>query len=393
MKKLSMITLLIVLGLFLGGATYPEYFFKLNFSSEENPALKMQPYEKEFDVQPGEELVIDLETGADIEVEGWDKNVVSVVYNVTGPDADKISVEIERTSSGVEITSRRSSHKNNIQTDESVTVKVPRVFDLEFSTMGGYVKLTGIEGELEGTTMGGEFILEDLKGNLSLTTMGGDISLTDSDVDGKVKTMGGDIMIDDIIGNVDASSMGGDIIHRNVMRRNGDVAGDEVSISTMGGNVEVDEAEHGAKVKTMGGDIKVKTVKKFLDASTMGGDIKVMSLDGKADVSTMGGDIEMTVTGSSFDESDIKMKSMGGTVELYVPSNFSMDVQIEIRYDKRHSEDAVVVSDYEFKEETRDAEKDWGKSTKILKASGSFNGGKNKVYIKTVNDKVVLKTK
>ncbi|GJQ62812.1 MAG: hypothetical protein SCALA702_18650 [Melioribacteraceae bacterium] len=347
---------------------------------------------KSFDVKKGGTLTLDLQTGASIEVTAWDKDVVEIIYHIGGRDADLVEVEIEQRSNGVEVYSSYSQKQNNVRTDEEIVAKVPANYNLDFNTMGGSVKLKGLDGKMEGTTMGGALNLSDLKGHLSLVTMGGGITLSDSKVDGKVKTMGGEVLVENVEGNVKASSMGGKVTQRNVRNSSADGVGEEVNISTMGGDIDVDDAPNGASVKTMGGDIEVNKVQKFLSAETMGGEIKVRSADAKIKCKTMGGDIYVKFDGDgNADDRDIKLTSMSGDVELLIPADFSMDIEVKIKADEDDVDDYDIINDFGLSSEIKDDDGWHGRDTKVIYAAKTVNGGKNKVRIHTVNGNVRIK--
>jgi len=388
MKKVIKIAMFIGLVILLAGAAPVGQGLYTNL-----PGIPGE-IKKSFDVTPDGKLEIDLETGASIEVVGWDKDVVEITYSIGGRDADLVSVSIEKTSNGVEVSSEYSSRQNNFSTNEEIIAKVPKKYNLEFKTMGGGVKLTGIDGKMEGTTMGGELMLKNLSGNLDLVTMGGEISLTDSKVDGKVKTMGGEVRVENVEGNVKATSMGGKVVQKNVKNSSVAIGDDEVNISTMGGSIEVDDAPFGANVKTMGGDIDVNSVKEFLKAETMGGDITVKSADAKIKCKTMGGNIYIKVdSGDDASDRDIRLTSMSGGIELVVPENFSMDIEVRIRVDEDDVDYYDIVSDFGLEKEVKDVENNgWSNhDQKVIYATKSVNGGKNKVVISTVNGNVKIK--
>lgn len=382
MKRSLLVFSSIVLGLFLIAA----YGSTRNASFSDDKKVN-----KEFTVQPGGKLNIDMNTGASIYIEGWDKNLVSVNIEISGRDAGEILVDCNQNGNNISIESEykfeKKSHKVNIE----LKVNIPKKYNVEFSTMGGGIHLLNAEGEFEGMTMGGGISLSDLKGKVEMKTMGGPITVNKCDLDGKVETMGGPIVVEDVIGDLSLSTMGGSIIQKNVRARN-KAEGKEVVISTMGGEITVDEAMSGAKVKTMGGDITVNKAAMFIEAETMGGEIDIREIDGKIKATTMGGDINAKMVGDPVKgERDVYLKSMGGDIHLTIPANLSMNVEIEIGYDRRN-EDVKIVSDFDLKQE-RDVVKSESKdhNKKYLIGTGVFNGGKNKVKIKTIGGDVYLK--
>ena len=394
MKKFGIIISLLFLSILLGGsAVIDNYYFST--PAQKTSAVYLQDsgdHEKEFNVKPGMTLDLDLEIGADIEVEGWNKNVVKANVKITGRDADDVEVEFDQTSDVVRISAEQNGNKRNLKYDATVKVMVPEKFNVQFKTMGGDVKLSNIDGNHEGTTMGGDLDLNQLKGQLSLTTMGGDIQLLNSEVDGNVKTMGGDIRLEDVFGDVNAKSMGGDIIHKNVKRKSGDSIGNEVNITTMGGDLKIDEAMNGASLKTMGGDITVNRAENFVKAETMGGDIEIKSVDGWVKAKTMGGDVKVSMTGDpAIGNRDVTLTSMGGDITLTVPDGLSMDIDIEIAYTREYQDKVKISSKYNISEErTTEWDDSHGSKRKFIYGKGSVAGGKNKIKIKTINGNVYL---
>ena len=169
--------------------------------------LAQNKVERTFETASGKRLEIDLSTGGSIEINGWDKNEVSLIANLRG-DKEDYSLEFKERSWGISVEisfeGRRSSNGG-----VSLEIQVPRKYDIEMETMGGDLTIDGVEGHFSGETMGGEIELFNLKGEANITTMGGEIRIEDSELDGQVKTMGGEITLRDVIGDLDASTMGG----------------------------------------------------------------------------------------------------------------------------------------------------------------------------------------
>ncbi|OGU68961.1 MAG: hypothetical protein A2499_14960 [Stygiobacter sp. RIFOXYC12_FULL_38_8] len=346
---------------------------------------------KEFNVKPGGKLNLDLNTGGSIQIEGWEKDVVKVAATINGDDAEDVEFTIDQNGNDVNVTSKYKTREKSRSVDVKLFVTIPKKYNVDYQTMGGTVLISKAEGSFEGQTMGGEIKLSSLKGKVEMKTMGGGINIKNCDLDGKVETMGGAIDVDDLVGTVNLSTMGGSIKQSNVRSRNSEDR-NGVTISTMGGEIIVDEAMNGAKVKTMGGGITVNKAAKFVEAETMGGNIEIKEIDGKVKATTMGGNIEVKMTGNpASGDREVYLRSMGGKVYLTVPEKLSMDVEIEIGYDKKH-DDVKIESDFDLKlmkDVTKNDSKSYNK--KYLIGTGSFNGGKNKLTIKTFGGDVHLK--
>jgi hypothetical protein len=352
-----------------------------------------EPMKKEFTVEPGKKLDINLRAGGSISISGWDKDQLAVTVNFKNGDGKDWDISFDKTAEGISIESRHagSHHKKNGSTN--FEINVPKRFDLELKTMGGGITIDHVEGEITGKTMGGDLELSHLKGSIDLKTMGGKISLTDSDIDGKVKTMGGRVLLENVVGDVSGSSMGGNVIYKNVKSRSGKSTGKVVNISTMGGAINVSDASHGANVHTMGGDIHIKSAKEFIKAKTMGGDITIDAIDGWVSSTTMGGDVTVTMTGDpAKGKRDVNLTSMGGDITLTVPSALSMDIDLEIEYTKKRDKDYKIISDFNIQQKETD-EWDNSKSSprKYIYGKGKVKDSKHKIKIKTINGNIILK--
>ena len=351
---------------------------------------------KEINVAPGKSLQMDLNTGGDITIAGWDKESVSVDVWYRGRDDERCKVDIDETSSGVSISSRYTGWGRNHSTSLRFEISVPKKFNLDLDSRGGAFSISGVEGELEGTTMGGNMEFTGLKGKINFHTMGGKITLTKSEVDGEVKTNGGKVFLEDVVGNVNGHSMGGAVTYRNVTDRSGSGSGEVEKISSMGGAISVSDAPHGAEVSTMGGDIDVRSAAQFVKAKTMGGDINIDKVDGWVHAETMGGDVNVTMVGNpSEGKRDVTISSKGGDITLTVPPGLSMDVDITLAYTDQHwfgPKDNTIRSDFDIKQDrTNDWDYSEGSRRKYIYGTGSINGGKNKIRIETINGSVYLK--
>jgi hypothetical protein len=346
--------------------------------------------EAEYKLSLGKNLEVNLIDGGSIKIIGWDKESVKVLCK---GGINKCNVKVEETSDGLKISQDIIFKRHHNHGGFVLEVYAPGKVNLQLQTNGGDILLDKIEGEIGGKTMGGDLNLNNLKGNISLETMGGDISLKNSFVDGIVSTMGGDVVIADVVGEIKGKSMGGDVSYKNITNKKGESTGKQIIISTMGGDLNVDDAPAGADVHTMGGDIIIRSAKKFVKAKTMGGEIKVDEVDGWIEATTMGGDISVNLLNTLKDEKhDVNLKSLGGDVTLYIPENFPMDVDITLAFTKDHEGDVDIISDFNLtKETTKEWDRSNGSARKYIYGKAQLNGSGNKVIIETVNGNIYLK--
>lgn len=353
-----------------------------------------QTVERSFDVEAGNRLTLDLNTGGSITIKGWDRNTVTVKADLRGRDAEDIDLEIEAVRGGVQVDAEYRNERRRRQSGIDFEIMVPARFDVMLETMGGDVTIANVEGRFEGQTMGGALDLQGLKGHAELKTMGGSILVADAELDGKVETMGGEVRVENVRGDLDASTMGGQVRYTNYRRdANSRTTGDAVRISTMGGQIKVDTAPFGAHLTTMGGRITVQEAAKYVKASTMGGNITIDAIDGWVEASTMGGDIEVRMVGdASTGDRHLELTSMGGDIEVTVPPGLSMDIDLELSYTRRNRDRYRILSDFNV---TLDESEDWhyndGDARKTIYATGRTGNGAHRVKVKTVNGNIYLR--
>jgi DUF4097 and DUF4098 domain-containing protein YvlB len=354
-----------------------------------------------FDVSPGETIHFDLKSGAGVTIRGWDKSKAEVTYAQRGK-GHKHDVEILEQRDGLLITSDIDIHEGTSR-NLDFEIRLPLKYNVHFESMGGGLKIVDLTGRFTGNTMGGGLTLWEVDGTVSLTTMGGAIEVIDSDLDGKMSTMGGTVYLKNVVGDLDATSMGGNVRYENVRGRNGKLRAPEgslealgiktVSISTMGGDIEVDEAPAGAWVKTMGGDIEVIEASGFVRATTMGGNVNIEVTDGWVDATTMAGDVDVTVTGGFGEgEKGVNLSSMSGDISLMIPAGLPVDLDLTISYTKNSSQDFEFISDIDLDIERS---KDWdysnGSPRKRIHGKATVGSGKCPIVIKTINGNIRLK--
>lgn len=185
---------------------------------------------------------------------------------------------------------------------------------------GGNVIVRGIEGPVcryGGTGAGGvkvyrmgdRYILSWPEDDLEV-----DVPATVSNL--TVLTKGGDMTIENLGCRLDAKTMGGDIEASGLKT--------DFSVTTMGGDIRIEVPEgwqgRGAG-SSMGGDIEVaipKSVPARISASTMGGSIEIPDSLGKVvhTKSSPGVKAEAVVGPEKEPASEIRLKSMGGDIEL-----------------------------------------------------------------------------
>ena len=347
--------------------------------------------EKQLSAVPGQKLSLDLETGGNLKITGWQNNSVSVKAYLGGTDWQGCTVDINQASDGVNVISRHPADRNSYSTDFRFEIQVPQQFDVRIKSAGGGIDIANIEGDVRGSTGGGAMNIAEAKGKLNLTTGGGNITVTHSELDGRVSTGGGRILIQDVKGDFNGTSGGGNVELRNVTRRSGESTGDAIHITNAGGAITVEDAPAGADVKTGGGNIHIKSARGWVKASTGGGIIEIDAVDGSVHATTGAGRISVHVVGDSSENGrDVFITSGSGDINLTVPPEFSMALDLKVgftRIDKQYR----IISSFQIERETTD---EWssaeGTARKYIYGRGTIAGGRNKVHIETVNGSINL---
>jgi DUF4097 and DUF4098 domain-containing protein YvlB len=343
-----------------------------------------------FPMNPGGVLRFDLDTGASIEIEGWEIN--SAEITLKGESSCRACrFEFNPTADGLEVKSYYEEKSRSQRSSLKLFVRLPDGCEIDLDSMGGSLSAANFDGIISGKTMGGALSFENVGGEIRMTTMGGNITLRDSEVDGKITTMGGRVLFENVRGDIRGKSMGGQVIYRNVENtaNSEESVGDEVHIETMGGAIDVEDAPNGAKVKTMGGNITIGSASQYVFATTMGGDILMESVVGRVKATTMGGDIEVNVSGNS---GDIDLTSMSGKLTLALPGSFSGTFEIELAYTRNSSRNYEIISDFPLEQnESGQWDTSQGSPRRTIHASGTTGDGRYKVKLKTVNGNIIIK--
>jgi len=352
--------------------------------------------QKQFSVQPGETISLDLRTGGSVRITGWDRNEVLVAARPRGEDAADCNIEITRVPGGVNVLSEYEGSRNRHSTDFRFEISAPKKYNVSLDSSGGGITIIDLNGNFKGDTGGGEITIKGSEGTVYLSTGGGQIHLEDSKLEGKVSTGGGQIVLRNVRGNVKTTTGGGQVIHEANFTDRPDVlaSSDEkvVEIKTGGGAIRIDSAPLGADVETGGGEITIHSAKRFAKATTGGGDIEIKSIDGSVKASTGAGDVSVQMTGNAQSEGhDVSLSSGKGDITLILPPSFSGSVYVKLGYTRTH-DDVDIVSDFDLQ---RDKTDEWssaeGTPRRYIYGKGQLGSGKNRIRIETVNGNVYLK--
>ncbi len=188
----------------------------------------------------------------------------------------------------------------------------------------------------------------------------------------------------DASGTVHISKMGGDIDVE-------DAPGGAV-LSTMGGTIRLKNVDSVARVKTMGGNVEIGTAGGPVDTTTMGGNIRVLAAGDSVHATIMGGNVNIRLVASGAKDRNIDLSTMGGEVELIVPKNFPMDIDIKLAYtkDSWHKKPSITEPFGLAHSESSDWDYSYGSPRKYIYAKGSVGTGDNHVTISGIGGNVTI---
>jgi beta-lactamase regulating signal transducer with metallopeptidase domain len=342
-------------------------------------------FEREVPAAAGEVLVLDLETGGSVDLNGWDESRVRVRARLGGRDWRETRVAVERAEGGVRVRSRQESTGGSSSTSHSFEISVPRRFDVRLRSAGGAVTIVGLDGAFEGHTGGGALVLEHLTGRASLSTGGGQVEVTDSDLDGQVSTGGGIVKLSRVRGGLRGRSGSGPVIDSGE-------AGGVVHIERAGGDVVLDEAPGGARVSTGGGRIHIGPASGTVEATTGGGDVDIGPVAGSVKAGTGAGEVKVTLIDAAGAAQSVDITTGSGTVVVELPASLDARFDLETAFTQRFGRETRIDSDWVLDRETTP---DWddrqGTPRRYARARGVAGSGRGLVRVRAVNGDVVVR--
>jgi DUF4097 and DUF4098 domain-containing protein YvlB len=367
-------------------------------------------FERSVAASPGQRLTLDLDTGGEITVTGWDEPRVSVKVRLDGDDWRDESVTIGRDADGVFVRSTYGAHRSHSSSD-AFEIRVPRRTDVRLSSAGGGFTAREIEGTLHGHTGGGGIDLSRVKGHAQLSTGGGDIRVDDADLSGTVSTGGGAVTLSRVRGGLKGTSGSGPVVYTDASGGGGnsgdlkDVHVDDdgtvthvsssgvTHITRAGGDISLDEAPAGAAVSTGGGRVTVGRSAGRVQAATGGGDIEVGPVAGSVEATTGAGDVRVTLAKAAGQDQSIDVSSGTGKVRIELPADYDGTLDLETAYTRDFGRATRITTPGEWtvrRESTTSWDDREGTPRRYVRASGTVGKSGGRVRVKTVNGDIEL---
>ena len=232
---------------------------------------------REFKISKGKRLEIDMKGSGNVRISGWEKELAAITLHFKQSTADGWNTRFKENSEGLEVEFEEKGKNSNREASLDVDIQLPARFNLKLKIFGGDTSIENLEGEISGKTVGGNLRLSHLKGDIDVKASAGDITLNDSNLNGKLRSTGGRVLFENVTGDVEGISAGGNVIHQNSGKNEGITDPKTIKITSMGGDININEAPNGADVKTVGGSIRIKSAAGDVNAVTSGGDIVINS--------------------------------------------------------------------------------------------------------------------
>jgi len=165
---------------------------------------------KEFKVEPGGTLFLDLDRG-NIEIESIDDNYVKIELErraraQNSQEAERLietmhQYEFDNQEDEVSIRSRVEDERGHRRWRKGsavkirISVRVPSEFDVSFKTGAGNITIMEVNGEISGQTGAGNITLENIDGELDIKTGAGNVEVSGEIEDAEVVTGAGNLSI------------------------------------------------------------------------------------------------------------------------------------------------------------------------------------------------------
>jgi DUF4097 and DUF4098 domain-containing protein YvlB len=386
---------------------------------EAPPADPAQAIAQSIAASPGEELLLDLDTGAGVAISAWDESRVEVRGRLGGRDWRDSRVDVARSANGVTVQLEPARRSGSYSTSHRLTIRVPRRFDVRLRSSGGDLAIDGVEGRFEGSIGGGDITLTHLRGSAHLSTGGGTVRVDDCHLAGSVTTGGGPITLSRVSGGLRGSSGSGPVVYREPAEGEGeegetgsledlevDHDGDvdlggidgevptgtgRLHITRAGGDVRLGGAPDGAEIHTGGGEIVVGKSAGMVDASTGGGDVTIGPVAGSVRAGTGAGRVEVTLVDSRGEEQSVEIHSGNGAVVLVLPAGFDGTIDLETAYTERHGP-TKITAPWNLQRSVSGWESEYGTPRRFVRAKGSAGSGRGgHVVVKTTNGDVEVR--
>ena len=373
-----------------------------------NPADSL--VERTIDTQSGETLYLDLDTGGDVTIEGWDRAQVRVRARLAGTNWRDTRLEIDRSGDGVRVLTEMTGSRGNFSTSHEFDIMVPLRYNVRLESSGGGISITQVEGQFRGSTGGGDMQFERTRGEARLKTGGGDIDVSDSDLEGYVRTGGGRVLFSGVKGGIRGSSGSGPVMYsESGPDGKGDLSKTRISgeritvaegstgvlhISKAGGDIILDGAPDGLDARTGGGTVRIGSSRGMVKVSTGGGDITIGPVAGSVRAGTGAGDVRITIAEASGQNQSVEVTAGVGNVVIDWPAGVAARFDLETAYTRNFGRRTRINTELKLEqEETERWDDSQGTPRRYVRSQGQVGQGGGVVSVRTVNGDITIRTR
>ena len=242
---------------------------------------------KEYKVNPGGELTLDLDRG-NVEIEATGGNSVKIelarrARAESSEEAERIlqsahRYEFDKDGDDVSIQSRIEEERRQMRWRKGsaikirLTVRVPEKYDVDFKSGAGNITITEVAGEITGRTGAGNIILEDIEGEVDVKSGAGNVEISGNLEEADVVTGDGNLSIYAQVGALHAVAGTGNVTVEMLGQPRG-----ESKLRTGAGNVSLSlpedvqaEVRGTASLGTVTCEFPIEVSKKLLSHSFSG---------------------------------------------------------------------------------------------------------------------------
>ena len=389
-------------------------------------------------------LTLDLKTGGEVTITGWDKPQVFVSASLGGRDWRETEVSLQPLDGGARLESAYRVRSNAQSSRHSFEINVPRNYNVRISSAGGALSITGVDGTFTGLTGGGEINIQKANGEVDISTGGGKVHVSNSRLNGNVSTGGGIVTIEGVTGNLTGQSGSGPVIYTgsggatirsedgvnivgvhtpepNVSVSIGSGSGSAsisttrggtttttsisndggrgsgfgaagIRMSSAGGAISLPAAPEGARVTTGGGGIRIGPSAGEVYASTGGGPIDIGPATGSVEAHTGAGDVTIELKGAG--PHSVAVTSGKGQIVLVLPRDLDATLELETAYTDNFGHKTRIVSDQPLQTtETDTWDSSEGTPRRYVRARQTVGRGGGVIRVRTVNGNIVVTRK
>jgi hypothetical protein len=166
--------------------------------------------------------------------------------------------------------------------------------------------------------------------------------------------------------------------------------GNVIVIDKDGGDIELGDAPHGARVTTGGGAIIVGRSRGVVSAETGGGDIEIGPAEGAAAATTGAGNVSINLVGS--EPHPVDVSSGKGNVDIILPKDANATLDLETAYTKNCTKHSKISGDFPLTvTETNEWDASQGTPRKYVRVRQKIGNGGPVIRVRTVNGDIRLK--